>query len=68
MVYTKINTLSNMAKAFRVDAGFDNPDVSRTFLWIQFGVFTGLNVLFLVIFLLYKFNPAFHSVITGRPL
>ena len=47
-----------MAKAFRVDAGFDNPDVSRTFLWIQFGVFTGLNVLFLVIFLLYKFNPA----------
>ena len=32
-----------MAKAFRVDAGFDNPDVSRTFLWIQFGVFTGLN-------------------------
>ena len=56
-----------MAKAFRVDAGFDNPDVSRTFLRIQFGVFTGLNVLFLVIFLLYKFNPAFHSVITGRP-
>ncbi len=56
-----------MAKAFRVDAGFDNPDVSRTFLWIQFAVFTGLNVLFLVIFLLYKFNPAFHSVITGRP-
>ena len=57
-----------MAKAFRVDAGFDNPDVSRTFLWIQFGVFTALNVLFLVMFLLYKFNPAFHSVITGRPL
>ena len=57
-----------MAKAFRVDAGFDNPDVRRTFLWIQFGVFTGLNVLFIVIFLLYKFNPAFHSVITGRPL
>tara|TARA_Y100001968_G_scaffold175597_1_gene160907 strand:+ start:650 stop:823 length:174 start_codon:yes stop_codon:yes gene_type:complete len=56
-----------MAKAFRVDAGFDNPDVSRTFLWIQFCVFTGLNVLFLVIYLLYKFNPAFHSVITGRP-
>ena len=56
-----------MAKAFRVDAGFDNPDVSRKFLWIQFGVFTGLNVLFLVMFLLYKFNPAFHSVITGRP-
>ena len=57
-----------MAKAFRVDAGFGNPDVSRTFLWIQFGVFTGLNILFLVMFLLYKFNPAFHSVITGRPL
>ena len=57
-----------MAKAFRVDAGFDNPDVSRTFLWIQFGVFTALNVLFLVMFLLYKFNPAVHSVITGRPL
>ena len=57
-----------MAKAFRVDARFDNPDVSRTFLWIQFGIFTGLNVLFLVIFLLYKFNSAFHSVITGRPV
>ena len=57
-----------MAKAFRVDAGFDNPDVSRTFLWIQFGIFTGLNVLFLVIFLLYKFNPTFHSLITGRPI
>ena len=57
-----------MAKTFRVDAGFDNPDVSRTFLWIQFGVFTGLNFLFLVMFLLYKFNPAFHSVITGRAL
>ena len=57
-----------MGKAFRVDAGFDTPAVSRTFLWIQFAVFTGLNVLFLVIFLLYKFNPAFHSVITGRPL
>ena len=57
-----------MAKAFRVDAGFDNPDVSRTFLWIQFVVFTSLNVLFLVIFFLYKFNPAFHSVITGRPV
>tara|TARA_Y100001968_G_scaffold253276_1_gene238909 strand:- start:491 stop:664 length:174 start_codon:yes stop_codon:yes gene_type:complete len=56
-----------MAKAFRVDAGFDNPNVSRTFLWIQFGVFTGLNVIFLVIFLLYKYNFAFHSVITGRP-
>jgi hypothetical protein len=57
-----------MAKAFRVDAGFDNPDVSRTFLWIQFGVFTGLNVLFLVTFLLYKFNPTFHSFITGRAI
>ena len=57
-----------MANTFRVDAGFDNPDVSRTFLWIQFGVFTGLNVLFLVVFLLYKFNPAFHSVIAGRPV
>ena len=56
-----------MAKAFRVDAGFDNPDVSRKFLWIQFTVFTGLNIIFVVIFLLYKFNPAFHSVITGRP-
>ncbi len=56
-----------MAKAFRVDAGFDNPDVSRRFLWIQFIVFTGLNVLFLVIFLLYKYNTTFHSVITGRP-
>ena len=56
-----------MAKSFRVDAGFDNPNVSRTFLWIQFGVFTGLNVLFLVIFLLYKYNTAFHSIITGRP-
>tara|TARA_B100000965_G_C19548340_1_gene738935 strand:+ start:914 stop:1087 length:174 start_codon:yes stop_codon:yes gene_type:complete len=56
-----------MAKAFRVNAGFDNPDVSRTFLWIQFGVFTGLNFLFLVIFLLYKYNSAFHSLITGRP-
>ena len=55
-----------MGKPFRVDAGFDNPDVSRTFLWIQFGVFTGLNILFLVIFLLYKYNAAFHSVITGR--
>ena len=67
MFYTYINILSKMAKAFRVDAGFDNPDVSRSFLWIQFGVFTGLNALFLVIYLLYKFNPAFHSVITGRP-
>tara|TARA_Y100001968_G_scaffold328772_1_gene376579 strand:+ start:566 stop:739 length:174 start_codon:yes stop_codon:yes gene_type:complete len=57
-----------MAKTFRVDAGFDNPDVSRTFLWIQFGVFTGLNLLFLVIFLLYKLNPSFHSLITGRPM
>ena len=56
-----------MGKTFRVDAGFDNPGVSRTFLWIQFGVFTGLNVLFLMIFLLYKYNAAFHSVITGRP-
>ena len=56
-----------MAKAFRVNAGFDNPDVSRTFLWIQFGVFTGLNVLFLLIFLLYKYNSVFHSVISGRP-
>jgi len=53
--------------AFRVNAGSDNPDVSRTFLWIQFGVFTGLNILFLVIFLLYKYNSAFHSVITGIP-
>ena len=60
--------ISKMSKAFRVDAGFDNPDVSRTFLWIQFGVFTSLNLLFLFIFLLYKFNPAFHSVITGRPV
>tara|TARA_B100001029_G_scaffold42438_1_gene33134 strand:- start:376 stop:549 length:174 start_codon:yes stop_codon:yes gene_type:complete len=57
-----------MAKSFRVDAGFDNPGVSRTFLWIQFGVFTGLNLLFLVTYLLYKFNTPFHSVITGRPL
>ena len=57
-----------MAKAFCVDAGFDNPDVSRAFLWIQFAVFTGLNVLFLAIYLLYKFNPSFHSVITGRPV
>ena len=57
-----------MAKAFRVDAGFDNPDVSRRFLWIQFGVFAGLNVLFLVIYFLYKFNPSFHSIITGRPV
>ena len=56
-----------MSKAFRVDAGFDNPDVSRTFLWIQFVVFTGLNVLFLIFFLFYKYNSAFHSVITGRP-
>ena len=56
-----------MAKAFRVDAGFENPDVSRTFLWIQFGVFTGLNLLFLVTYLLYKFNTTFHNVITGRP-
>ena len=55
-----------MAKAFRVDAGFNNPDVSRTFLWIQFTVFTGLNVLFLVMFLFYKYNTAFHSLITGR--
>tara|TARA_Y100001968_G_C19246863_1_gene662359 strand:+ start:78 stop:251 length:174 start_codon:yes stop_codon:yes gene_type:complete len=57
-----------MAKTFRIDAGFDNPDVSRTFLWIQFGVFTVLNLLFLSMFLLYKYNPAFHSVISGRPL
>ena len=56
-----------MTKAFHVDAGFDNTDVSRRFLWIQFGVFTGLNVLFLVIFFFYKFSPTFHSVITGRP-
>ena len=56
-----------MAKEFRVDAGFDNPNVSRTFLWIQFAVFTGLNFLFLVFYLLYKFNPAIHSLITGRP-
>ena len=52
--------------AFRVDAGFDNPEVSRTFLWIQFAVFTGLNILFLVIFLLYKYNSGFHAVIAGR--
>ena len=56
-----------MAKSFRVDAGFVNPNVSRKFLWIQFGVFTGLNALFFAIYLLYKFNPAFHSVISGRP-
>ena len=56
-----------MAKAFRVDAVFDNADVSRTFLYIQFGVFTRLNLLFLVTYLLYKFNTPFHSVITGRP-
>ncbi len=56
-----------MSKTFRVDAGFDNPDVSRTFLWIQFDVFTGLNLIFLVTYLLYKFNTTFHSVITGRP-
>ena len=56
-----------MAKTFSVDAGCDNPDVRRTFLWIQFGVFTGLNLLFLFNFLLYKYNSAFHSVITGRP-
>tara|TARA_Y100001968_G_C19276281_1_gene676895 strand:+ start:528 stop:698 length:171 start_codon:yes stop_codon:yes gene_type:complete len=55
-----------MAKAFRVDAGFDNPEVSRAFLWIQFGVFTGLNILFLLMFLLYKYNSAFHMLITGR--
>ena len=55
-----------MEKLFRVDAGFDNPNVSRTFLWIQFFVFTGLNILFLIIYLLYKLNPAFHTVITGR--
>tara|TARA_Y100001968_G_scaffold323254_1_gene360644 strand:+ start:764 stop:937 length:174 start_codon:yes stop_codon:yes gene_type:complete len=55
-----------MAKAFRVDAGFDNPEVSRSFLWIQFSVFTGLNVLFLVTFFLYKYNATFHSLITGR--
>ena len=57
-----------MAKTFRVDGGFDNPDVSRRFFWIQFGVFTGLNVLFLVVFLLYKLNPNFHSLIAGRPM
>ncbi len=56
-----------MAKEFRVNAGFDNPDVSRRFLWIQFAVFTGLNLLFLITYLLYKFNTPFHSVITGRP-
>ena len=55
-----------MAKAFRVDAVFDNADVSRTFFYIQFGVFTRLNLLFLVTNLLYKFNTPFHSVITGR--
>ncbi len=55
-----------MSKSLRVDAGFDNPDVSRTFLWIQFGIFTGLNFLFLIVYFLYKFKPAFHSVITGR--
>ncbi len=53
--------------AFRVNAKSDNPDVSRNFLWIQFGVFTGLNIMFLAIFLLYKYNPIFHSIITGRP-
>ena len=52
--------------AFRVDTKSDNPEVSRTFLWIQFTVFTGLNILFLVIFLLYKYNSAFHTLITGR--
>ena len=53
-------------KTFRVDAGFDNHEVSRKFLWIQFAVFTGLNFLFLVFYLLCKFNPAIHSLITGR--
>ena len=53
--------------AFRVDAKSDNPNVSRTFLWIQFFVFTGLNTLFLIVYLLYQHNPAFHSVISGRP-
>ena len=38
-----------MAKSFRVDAEFYNPDVIRTFLWFQFDVFTGLNAIFLVI-------------------
>ncbi len=55
-----------MAKAFRVNAGYDNPEVSRTFLWIQFAVFSGLNILFLVTFFLYKYNIAFHMLITGR--
>ena len=57
-----------MGKTFRVNEGFDNPDVSNTFLWIEFVVFTGLNLLFLVIFLLYRFNPVIHRLITGRPI
>ena len=56
-----------MAKTFRIETGFDNPDVSRILLWDKSGVLTGLNILFLVIFLLYKFNPVSHGVITGRP-
>ena len=51
----------------RVDAKSDNPNVGKTFLWIQFGVALFLNGSFLLAFLLFKFNPSFHSFITGRP-
>jgi len=57
-----------MTKAFLVDARLDHPDISQIFLLIQVGIFTGLNVSILVVYLLCKFNPASQSVITGRPV
>lgn len=61
----QVKSLKTMA--FRVNAKSDNPEVSRTFLWIQFSVAFGLNAMFLLAFMLYKYNPDFHSFITGRP-
>ncbi len=47
----------------RVDIKSDNPGVSKTFLRIQFFVFLGLNSLFLLVFLGYKYVPAIHDYI-----
>jgi len=47
----------------RVDSKSDNPAVSKTFLKIQFFVFLGLNSLFLMTFLGYKYVPAIHDLI-----
>ena len=47
----------------RVNIKSDNPEVSRTFLIIQFFVFLMLNTLFICAFLGYKYIPAVHDFI-----